>query len=236
MSRFEYSDVSLTWALLTECAVHLVDFSMYQTKTRSKGTWGLVNGRYVSDFISSAYFPPYHCLVQTQPSVVMAYPTLQSYFLLHTVQRLVQYINIQWCVSQTQQNFYYGYYCSPSTIINIIKVLLCLTDTSLYICICVKHLGMANIKKEMFVHCSVRVGVWRLCIEWLLHLSESRGIGVVVCLARVKLDLIARSYSGTCDDKTIVIMVAGQRGLDANVASDSKWVLDIHLMGPVQSR
>jgi hypothetical protein len=39
-----------------------------------------------------------------------------------------------------------------------------------------------------------------------------------------------------CDDKTIVIMVAGQRGLGANVASDSKWVLDVHLMGPVQSR
>ena len=45
-----------------------------------------------------------------------------------------------------------------------------------------------------------------------------------------------RSYSGTCDDKTLIIMVAGQRGLDANVASDSKWVLDIHLIGPVQSR
>ena len=37
--------------------------------------------------------------------------------------------------------------CCPSTIINIIKVLLCLTDTSLYIYICVKHFGMANIKK-----------------------------------------------------------------------------------------
>jgi len=44
------------------------------------------------------------------------------------------------------------------------------------------------------------------------------------------------SYSGTCVDKTIVIMVARQRGLDANVASDSKWVFDIHLIGPVQSR
>ena len=50
---------------------------------------------------------------------------------------------------QTQQNFimfiivlgiYYDYYC--------IKVLLCLTDTLLYIYICVKHFGMANIKKK----------------------------------------------------------------------------------------
>jgi hypothetical protein len=45
-----------------------------------------------------------------------------------------------------------------------------------------------------------------------------------------------RSYSGTCEDKMIIIMVAGQRGLDANVASVSKWVLDIHLIGPVQSQ
>lgn len=45
-----------------------------------------------------------------------------------------------------------------------------------------------------------------------------------------------RSYSGTCDDKTIFIVVVGQRGLDANVANDSKWVLDIHLIGSVQSR
>jgi hypothetical protein len=45
-----------------------------------------------------------------------------------------------------------------------------------------------------------------------------------------------RPCSCTCDDKTVIIMVAGQRGLDANVASDSKWVLDIHLIGPVQSR
>jgi hypothetical protein len=45
-----------------------------------------------------------------------------------------------------------------------------------------------------------------------------------------------RSYSGTCDDKAIFNMVAGQGGLDANVANDSKWVLDIHLTGYVQSR
>jgi len=32
--------------------------------------------------------------------------------------------------------------------IYICKVLLCLTDTSLYIYICVKHVGMANIKKK----------------------------------------------------------------------------------------
>ena len=36
-------------------------------------------------------------------------------------------------------------YC-PNTIINTIKFLLCLTDTSLYIYMCGKHLGMANIK------------------------------------------------------------------------------------------
>ena len=90
MSRFEYSAVSLTWRLLTECAVHLVDFTMYQAKIQSKGAWGLINGRAMSEFISSAYFSPYHSLVQTQPSAVMAYPTLQSYFLRHTVQRLVQ--------------------------------------------------------------------------------------------------------------------------------------------------
>ena len=51
---------------------------------------------------------------------------------------------------QTQQNFimfiivlgiYYDYYC--------IKVLLCLTDTLLYIYICVKHFGMANIEKKI---------------------------------------------------------------------------------------
>jgi len=37
--------------------------------------------------------------------------------------------------------------CCPNTIINIRnKVLLCLTDTSLYIYTCVKQFGMANIK------------------------------------------------------------------------------------------
>jgi hypothetical protein len=45
-----------------------------------------------------------------------------------------------------------------------------------------------------------------------------------------------RSYSDTCENKTIFIMVAGQRELDVNVASDSKWVIDIHLIGSVQSR
>lgn len=37
MSRFEYSTLSLTWSLLTDCAVHLVDFTMYQTKIGVKG-------------------------------------------------------------------------------------------------------------------------------------------------------------------------------------------------------
>ena len=32
------------------------------------------------------------------------------------------------------------------TIINIVKVLLCFTDTALYIYVCVKHFGVANIK------------------------------------------------------------------------------------------
>jgi len=41
---------------------------------------------------------------------------------------------------------YYVYYCNNN---KHNKVLLCLTDTSLYIYICVKHFGMANIKKKI---------------------------------------------------------------------------------------
>jgi hypothetical protein len=58
------------------------------------------------------------------------------------------------------------------------------------------------------------------------------------------------SYDGTREDKTIFITLAGQReldsnedttilimvaklrGFDANVASESKWVLDIHQTDP----
>ena len=38
-----------------------------------------------------------------------------------------------------------------SIVFDIIKVLLCLTDTSLYIYTCVKHFGMANIKKKKYI-------------------------------------------------------------------------------------
>ena len=53
------------------------------------------------------------------------------YIYIHT------HTHTQWCLSHTQQNF---------TMFNNIKFFLCLTDTSLYIYICVKHFGMANIK------------------------------------------------------------------------------------------
>ena len=47
--------------------------------------------------------------------------------------------------SNTTKLYYYYYY--------YYYVLLCLTDTSLYIYICVKHLGMANIKyTHTYIH------------------------------------------------------------------------------------
>ena len=58
----------------------------------------------------------------------------------HTSQipTFASFINTQGCVSQAQQNFI-RFIIVPS------KVLLCLIDTSLYIYICVKHFGMANL-------------------------------------------------------------------------------------------
>jgi len=43
------------------------------------------------------------------------------------------------------------------------KVPLCLTDTSLYIYICVEHFGMGNVKKKVMV--SVGVVNWELQVE-----------------------------------------------------------------------
>ena len=53
-------------------------------------------------------------------------------------------------------------------------------------------------------------------------------MGVVVCLARHSSFRFDFSY-GIGEDQTIVIVVARQTGLDANVASKTKWVLDIRL-------
>jgi hypothetical protein len=175
MSRFEYSAVSLTWPLLTECAVHLFDSTMYQTKIRSKGTWGLVSGRAVSEFVSSACFSSYHCLVQTQLSAVMAYPATVILLPSHSSATCTM-LCTRWCV----------------------RVVYWMTAAAL--------------RKSRY------------------RCGRLPGKGKI---RNFRLDL---SHSGTCVDKTIIIMVAGLRGLGANVASDSKWVLDIHLIGPVQSR
>jgi hypothetical protein len=85
-----------------------------------------------------------------------------------------------------------------------------------------------------------------LCTRWCVRvvyrmiaaaLRKSRyRCGRLPGKSRVRNFRFDRSYSGACYDKTIIITVAGQRGLDANVASDSKWVLGIHLIGLVHSR
>jgi hypothetical protein len=79
----------------------------------------------------------------------------------------------------------------------------------------------------------VRVIYWMIAV--VLRKSRYR-CGRLLGKGRIRNFRFDRSYSGTCDDNTIFIVVAGQRGLDANVANDSKWVLDIHLIGSVQSR
>jgi hypothetical protein len=79
----------------------------------------------------------------------------------------------------------------------------------------------------------VRVIYWMIAV--VLRKSRYR-CGRLLGKGRIRNFRFDRSYSGTCDDKTIFIVVVGQRGLDANVANDSKWVLDIHLIGSVQSR
>jgi len=85
-----------------------------------------------------------------QPSHTNAYTALHGlFFYVCHPEVFNTYINIQWCVSQTQQNFYYVYYCTRATIINIIKVLLCLTYTSLYIYIL--HEPLSCVKEDVWL-------------------------------------------------------------------------------------